>query len=55
MSATIPQLIINPPYEEPRKHWKPGSRGGRNLASSAARHLAPYTERLSQGHPTPVL
>lgn len=22
MSANIPQLIINSPYEEPREHWK---------------------------------
>jgi len=43
MSATIPELIINSPYEEPREHWK-HDRQTRTFSREAGRRPAGYVK-----------
>jgi type III restriction enzyme len=49
MSATIPQIIINSPYEEPREHWKYDPQT-RTFSREAGRRPAGYVRARPESH-----
>jgi type III restriction enzyme len=49
MSATIPELIINSPYEEPREHWKYDPQI-RTFSREAGRRPAGYVKARPESH-----